>query len=211
MRGSCGTPDDWDSRFISWVGLHGFHSWTSTRIAINIWLRFLAIVGFFFFHPSHFRRTTSSQDLSIRSLYGCLFGFMIQFPNYLTLDRAKPVGGMCQQLRWYIHTNLCNDFAHTHISFTSTRLHSCFFVFILLAYSFFFIHLNIHHHTSCVFIFYHLFIDSDFTLLTFHLCLFILFSHTATFIDQDTNLTYFVGIVAHYCLELTKSVVTVTS
>ena len=42
---------------LEWLGLKirfmngnhcDFHSWSSTRIAINIWLRFLAIVGFFF-------------------------------------------------------------------------------------------------------------------------------------------------------------------
>ena len=36
------------------------------------------------------------------------------------------------------------------------------------------------------------------------------FTHS-TFFDWDIILIYFVGIVAHYCLELTKSVVTVTS
>ena len=51
--------------------------------------------------------------------------------------------------------------------------------------------LNVHSYTSCVFIFYHSLINFDFTFLTFHLCLFILFLHTATFIDQDTNLTHF--------------------
>ena len=40
------------------------------------------------------------------------FGYLFWFPNYISqLDRAKPVGGMCQQLRWYIHTKLCYDFA----------------------------------------------------------------------------------------------------
>ena len=47
-RGSCGYANDGtQDRFHVW-GQHGFHSWSSTRIAINIWLRFLAIVGFFF-------------------------------------------------------------------------------------------------------------------------------------------------------------------
>ena len=117
---------------------------------------------------------------------------MIQFPNYLTLDCAKPVGGMCQQLRWYIHTNYCYDFALRFIIHSS--LLAC--IHASLISSLWFTHfslysLNTHHHTSCVFIFIHSLINFDFTFLTFHLCLFILFLHTATFIDQFFFSSYF--------------------
>jgi len=85
-------------------------------------------------------------------------------------------------------------------SFISTRLHSCFYVSIFWAYSFFFAQLK---RSFSYFICFHFLLLSHslwFYISYFHLCLFILFSHTATFIDQDTNLTHFVDIVSHNCL-----------
>ena len=109
---------------------------------------------------------------------------MIQFPNYLTLDCAKPVGGMCQQLRWYIHTNSCFDFAlrfivHSsllaciHASlilslwFTYTSIINIFDVFVFISYSILFFTLYWFH---C------------FTLCTSLAFISSLFLHTATFV-----------------------------
>ena len=115
---------------------------------------------------------------------------MIQFPNYLTLDRAKPVGGMCQQLRWYIHTNYCFDFALKFIIHSSLLacIHALFTILFLWLTHFFLYSLNIFitllHVSSFSII--HLFIVYTFH-FTLHLCLFILFFTHSNFHKSFLN------------------------
>ena len=86
------------------------------------------------------------------------------------------------------------------------------FDFIFLIHSFFIIHFKRLFLDFICLLFYNIF-DSIwfYTFIFLYLCLPFDFLHTAIFLYRDTTLILLFSITTHYCLKLTKPVVTVTS
>lgn len=162
--------------------------------------------------PCTLREDKEFSDLLIRSSHGCSLRFLI-YVIFLYSTR------FCETCRWDVPAAAV---IHPHNLLLRLRFLR-FSVFRLLMFLLFlWLHLfrstqfllyclNVHFYVHDVYVLHlHLF-DLDFTLLCFYLCLSSFVLHTALLFDWDIILIYFAGIVAHYCLELTKSVVTVTS